>query len=87
MLSDSLFQCIDNLLEAVKEYEYSDQYKGKLLVAIRKLNEIRDDLDKDGEGDLLKKNKEESKRIVKQMYRNAVKKRDMSAVDYYQDLS
>ena len=86
MLSDSCFQCIDDLLEAIVLYDYSDDYKARLVNIIRKLNEIRDDLDRNGEGDLLKDDKEQSSRIARKMFRNAQQKRKMSSVDFYADV-
>ncbi len=86
MLSDTCFQCIDDLLEAISNYDYSDAYKAKLITIIMDLNEIRDDLDKCSEGSLLKDNKRESKRIARIMFKNAQKKRDMSSVDFYADI-
>ena len=84
MLSDTCFQCIEELLEAVVSYEYSDEHKAKLLLIIRKLNEVRDECDDlRAEKDQLKNNKDESRRIAKKMFKNAVKKRDMSSVDFY----
>ncbi len=90
MLSDSCFQCIDDLLEAIVNYEYSDDFKAQLILIIAKLNEIRDDLDHCSGTDykivLLKDDREKSMKIASKMYENAIKKREMSSVDLYEDI-
>ncbi len=85
MLSDSCHECIQELLEVISRHDYCDEYKSQLLHIIRKLNEIRDDLDHcDADKDiLLKYNKCISKSIVKRLYKNAQKKRTNSSVDFY----
>lgn len=84
MLSDTCFQCMDDLLEAVVSYDYSDDYKKQLIHIIRKLNEIKDDLDRCSEGpNRLIKNKRVSKRIAKKMFDLAVQKRQMSSIDFF----
>lgn len=84
MLSDSCFQLIDDLLSAIVDYDYSDDFRDKLILIISKLNEVRDDLDKCGEGHLLKNDKEQSLRIAGKMFDNAQKRREMSSVDFYE---
>ena len=86
MLSDSLFQFIDDLLEAVVNYEYSDDFREPLVLIISGINNIRDDLDKCGEGHLLRNDKLESMRLANKMYDNAIRKREMSGVDLYEGL-
>lgn len=86
MFSDSCFQLIDTLLEEIVNYDYSDDYKDELILIIRTLNEIRDMLDKCGEGHLLKDDTRESILIATNMFKNAQKKREMSSVDFYEDI-
>lgn len=86
MLSDSCFQCIDDLLNAIRDYDYSDDYKARLIHIIRKINEIRDDIDKSGEGHSLKDDKVKGKHIASKMYKNAQDKRAMSSVDFYDNV-
>ncbi len=83
MLSDRLAECIDDLLESIVSYDYSDDFKPELIHIIRKINEVRDRLDKGDSTNLLKDNKQRSKKRAKHMYRNAQLKRDMSAVNFY----
>ncbi len=86
MLSDVCHQLVLELLEAITDWTYSDDYKSKLIKAIMKLNEIQDELDKNGEDGgvrLLKNDRRESKRIASKLFSNAQKKRDMSSVDVY----
>ncbi len=84
MLSDTCFDTIYKLLEAITDYDYSDEYIQKLTKIIMLLNEIRDDLDHDGKGNLLKNDKKESLRIALKMIENAQKRREMSSVDFYE---
>ena len=84
MLSDTIFQIIDELLGGIVDYDYSNEYKTKLINIIMKLNEIRDDLDMNGEGHvLLMTNKTESRRIAVRWFNRAVKKRNNSDIDFY----
>lgn len=86
MLSDSCHEAIESLLEVIVMYDYCDDYKAKLIHIIRKLNDIRDDLDRNHEGHLLINDKEESLRIARKMYKNAQTKRTMSSFDFYDNL-
>ena len=86
MLSDTCFQLIDDILTAVVDYDYSDDYKDKLIRTIMKLNEIRDSLDKCGSEILLKNDKKESKRVATKMYENAQKRREIFSADFYDDI-
>ncbi len=87
MLSDSCFQLIDDLLEAIANYDYSDDFKAQLILIISGLNDVRDDLDHCGGVDyeivLLKNDKKRSIQIASKMYANAQKRREMSSVDFY----
>ena len=84
MLSDTIFQIIDDLLEGIVNYNYSSEYKVKLIHIIMKLNEIRDDLDMNGEGHiLLMTNKAESRKIATRWFNQAVRKRNNSDIDFY----
>ena len=80
MLSDSIFQIGEDLLEAVSIYDYSDDYRREIIHILRKLNEIRDDLDTNaGDGDasrLLKNDKPKSKRLAYDMFKKAQKNRE-----------
>ncbi len=90
MFSDSCFELIDKLLQEIVDYDYSDDYKDELILIIRTLNEIRDMLDKCGEGHLLKDDKRESIKIATKMFENAQKKRDADGtgfadtIDFYE---
>jgi len=93
MLSDSCFQCVDDLLNAIRDYDYSDDYRIKLIHIIMDLNEIKDELDhcrlnndQSQESKLLKDNKVKSARIAMKMFENAQKKREMSSIDFYDDI-
>lgn len=86
MLSDSCFQLVNDILDAVVDYDYSDDYKNNILRVIMELNEIKDDLDRCGVGNLLKDNKKESRQIARKMFKNAQKKRDCNSVDYWDDV-
>ena len=87
MLSDSCFQMIDDLLQAVTDYDYSDDYFFQLIEVIKHLNEIRDDLDMCGEGtDLLKNNEGEGIIIAAKMLANAKKRRTNSSLDVWEGI-
>lgn len=75
MLSDTCFEMIEELLDAITRYDYSDEYMLTLIQIIMSLNEIRDDLDSTGEGNRLKNNEEESLKIVLKMIKKARQKR------------
>ena len=83
MFSDSCFELIEKLLEEIKDYDYSDDYKHELISVISILNEIRDDLDhcSPDTNNLLKNNKIESIRIATIMFKNAQKKRENYPMD------
>lgn len=85
MFSDSCFELIEKLLEEIKDYDYSDDYMDELILIIRTLNEIRDDLDHCSinnevnstadTNNLLRNNKAKSIKIALKMYMDAQKKR------------
>ncbi len=85
MLSDTCHDCIQELLEVISRHDYCDDHKIQLVHIIRKLNEIRDELDHcaSDQDNLLIYNKSISKSIVKKLYTNAQKKRTNSSVDFY----
>ncbi len=84
MLSDTCHDCINQLLDAVTTYDYSDGYRKDLIYCICILNEIKDDLDNCSEGEnLLKKNKNLSIKIALKMVRKAVLRREMSSINVY----
>lgn len=86
MFSDSCFNMIDKLLEEIVNYDYSDDFKDELILVIRTLNDIKDILDKSGEGHLLKDHKRESISIATKMFENAQKRREMSSIDFYENI-
>ncbi len=86
MLSDSCFECLDQLLESIAMYHYSDDHRNQLLRCIMELNEVRDELDSCINKTLLKNNRLASIRIATKLYENAVKKRHNSLQDIYEEL-
>lgn len=88
MLSDVLFESINDILEAVVDYDYTDYFKNELIQIISQMYNISSKLDKldiDIDHDPLK-TKKENLLIVKKMYQNAVKKRDMSSINFYDNI-
>ena len=82
MLSDTCFQIIDELLEAITSYNYTDDFKTEIIYVITILNEIRDRLD-NIEGDLLINDKNRSIRTAVTLFERAVRRRDMSSINVY----
>ena len=85
MFSDSLFQFVDDMLEAIANYDYIDDFQDELIEIISKMSDIRDELDHPDDTDkLLKYHKDESIKIATKLYQNAVLRRSMSSVDFYE---
>ena len=82
MLSDTCFEMIEEILDAITRYGYSDDYMERITKIIMLLNEIRDDLDhcsinnEATEEKLLKNNKRKSLRSAQKMIDEAVSKRN-----------
>ena len=98
MFSDSCFQCMIDLLEAIKDYDYSDEFQDKLIPILMMLNEIKDELNRRPgtrpfdisyqiyENGLLKNNNELSRDIAIKLFVNAQKKREMSSIDFFDEV-
>lgn len=86
MLSDTCFECIDNLLDAIRDYDYTDEFKEKLTGIIMELNEIRDELDGcDDKRKFYKNDKKKSLRVAQRMVKRAIVRREMTANGYYSE--
>lgn len=72
MLSDVCFEVIEELLDAITRYDYSDEYIEGLIKAMMLLNEIRDDLDCCGKS---KNSKIELEKIIREKVAEAKLKR------------
>lgn len=86
MLSDTCFDVIHSLCNAIKEHKYSDDYRSTLISIIQKLNEIRDKLDDPDTKIALKDMQNESYLVAERIYNNAVKRRGTPAEDYWADV-
>ena len=87
MLSDTCFELINQISEAIKDYDYADQYEDELTEVIKILNNIKDELDRgNNDKNLLKNNDRKARVISERIYQNSILSRDMSSKDCWDDV-